>query len=116
MFEVTLADGRTALADAEYIRKQFARLDKDGPHCTLQIRTFKGNFTHWMNLSLEQVEAISQILQGVRPSTPYQAIIGLEGFYHDAKNVLVVPLHQFQGEIIHRDGRRERLEFKKSGE
>ena len=58
------------MADAEYIRKQFARLDKDGPHCTLQIRTFKGNFTNWMNLSLEQVEAISQILQGVRPSTP----------------------------------------------
>lgn len=58
------------MADAEYIRKQFARLDKDGPHCTLQIRTFKGNHTNWMNLSLEQVEAISQILQGVRPSTP----------------------------------------------
>ena len=52
--------------------------------------------------------------EGVEPS--YQAIIGLEGFYHDTKNVLVVPLHQFQGEIIHRDGRRERLEFKKSGE
>ena len=48
--------------------------------------------------------------------TPYQAIIGLDGFWHDTKNVLVVPLHQFQGEIIHRDGRRERLEFKKSGE
>ena len=48
--------------------------------------------------------------------TPYQAIIGLDGFYHDTKNVLVVPLHQFQGEIIHRDGRRERLEFKKPGE
>lgn len=45
--------------------------------------------------------------------TPYQAIIGLDGFWHDTKNVLVVPLHQFQGEIIHRDGRRERLEFKK---
>lgn len=43
----------------------------------------------------------------------YQAIIGLDGFYHDTKNVLVVPLHQFQGEIIHRDGRRERLELKK---
>ena len=43
----------------------------------------------------------------------YQAIIGLGGFWHDTKNVLVVPLHQFQGEIIHRDGRRERLEFKK---
>ena len=28
----------------------------------------------------------------------------------------VGPLHQFQGEIIHRDGRRERLEFKKPGE
>ena len=49
--------------------------------------------------------------EGVEP--PYQAIIGLEGFWHDTKNVLVVPLHQFQGEIIHRDGRRERLEFKK---
>ena len=48
--------------------------------------------------------------------TPYQAIIGLDGFWHDTKNVLVVPLHQFQGEIIHRDGRRERLEFKKPGE
>ena len=48
--------------------------------------------------------------------TRYQAIIGLDGFYHDTKNVLVVPLHQFQGEIIHRDGRRERLEFKKPGE
>ena len=45
--------------------------------------------------------------------TPYQAIIGLDGFWHDTKNVLVVPKHQFQGEIIHRDGRRERLEFKK---
>ena len=52
--------------------------------------------------------------EGVEP--PYQAIIGLEGFYHDTKNVLVVPLHQFQGEIIHRDGRRERLEFKKPEE
>ena len=52
--------------------------------------------------------------EGVEP--PYQAIIGLEGFYHDTKNVLVVPKGQFQGEIIHRDGRRERLEFKKSGE
>ena len=49
--------------------------------------------------------------------TPYQAIIGLDGFWHDTKNALeLVPLHQFQGEIIHRDGRRERLEFKKSGE
>ena len=46
----------------------------------------------------------------------YQVIIGLDGFWHDTKNVLVVPKHQFQGEIIHRDGRRERLEFKKSGE
>ena len=45
--------------------------------------------------------------------TSYQTIIGLDGFWHDTKNVLVVPLHQFQGEIIHRDGRRERLEFKK---
>ena len=45
--------------------------------------------------------------------TPYQAIIGLDGFWHDTKNVLVVPKHQFQGEIIHRDGRHERLEFKK---
>ena len=52
--------------------------------------------------------------EGAEP--PYQAIIGLEGFYHDTKNVLVVPLYQFQGEIIHRDGRRERLEFKKPGE
>ena len=43
----------------------------------------------------------------------YQVIIGLDGFWHDTKNVLVVPKHQFQGEIIHRDGRRERLEFKK---
>ena len=43
----------------------------------------------------------------------YQVIIGLDGFWHDTKNVLVVPKHQFQGEIIHRDGRHERLEFKK---
>ena len=43
----------------------------------------------------------------------YQVIIGLDGFWNDTKNVLVVPKHQFQGEIIHRDGRRERLEFKK---
>lgn len=44
----------------------------------------------------------------------YQVIIGLDGFWHDTKNALeLVPLHQFQGEIIRRNGRRERLEFKK---
>lgn len=42
-------------------------------------------------------------------AVPYQVIIGLDGFWHDKKNVLVVPKNQFQGEIIHRDGRRESL-------
>ena len=51
---------------------------------------------------------------GVVPQ--YQTMIGLDGFYQEGKNVLVVPKWQFQGEIIHRDGRRERLEFKKPGE
>lgn len=39
----------------------------------------------------------------------YQVTIGLEGFWHDTKNVLVVPKSQFQGDIIHRDGHIERL-------
>lgn len=45
----------------------------------------------------------------------YQVIIGLDGFWHDTKNVLVVPKHQFQGEIIHRDGRRERTGVQEAG-
>ena len=46
-----------------------------------------------------------------QPGKPadYQVFIGLDGFWHDTKNVLVVPKHQFQGEIIHRDGSRELL-------
>lgn len=52
------------MADAEYIRKQFARLDKDGPHCTLQIRTFKGRHTNWLNLDAEQLEGIRHVLTG----------------------------------------------------
>lgn len=43
----------------------------------------------------------------------YQAVIGIDGYFHEKKATLVIPKHQFQGEIIHRDGRRERLEFKK---
>ena len=46
---------------------------------------------------------------GVVPQ--YLAMIGLDGFYHERKNVLVVPKWQFQGEIIHRNGCRELCKF-----
>jgi hypothetical protein len=41
----------------------------------------------------------------------YQVVIGMEGFYHEGKNVLVVPKWQFQGEIIHRNGCKELCKF-----
>ena len=44
---------------------------------------------------------------------PYQVCIGLDGFWHDKKNILVVPKSHFQGEIIHRSGEREHLRHRK---
>lgn len=46
---------------------------------------------------------------------PYQVCIGLDGFWHDKKNVLVVPKCYFKGEIIHRNGQRELLNFPRPG-
>lgn len=41
----------------------------------------------------------------------YEVCIGLEGFYHEKKGLMVVPVTQFTGEIVHRDGRREKLQM-----
>lgn len=41
----------------------------------------------------------------------YQAVIGIDGFYHEGKNVLVVPKWQFQGEIFHQGGCKELCKF-----
>jgi hypothetical protein len=46
-----------------------------------------------------------------REGYEYQAIVGQEGFYHEGKNVLVIPKWQFQGEIIHQGGCKELCKF-----
>lgn len=57
------------------------------------------------------------IYQGVRfkmeEIPPHQVSIGLEGFYHSDKHVLVVPRHQFQGEIFDKAGKPVQLNFGK---
>lgn len=55
------------------------------------------------------------IHQGRWPSegetVDYQVMIGMDGFWHEGKNVLVVPKHQFQGQIMHRNGCKELCTF-----
>lgn len=46
-----------------------------------------------------------------REGYEYQAIVGQDGFYHEGKNVLVIPKWQFQGEIIHQGGCKELCKF-----
>lgn len=41
----------------------------------------------------------------------YQAVIGIDGYYHEKKATLVIPKHQFQGEIIHHNGCKELCKF-----
>lgn len=58
----------------------------------------------------------ASIFEGYRPDIhapcDYEVCIGMNGFWHEGKNVLVVPKHQFKGSITHRDGRLEQLELR----